>query len=135
MPSKAYCKLAERLPRHQASILIQLCTEHVLLQKYLHRIKKADSPICEQCSMVPETVYHYLHECLVYEEQREQLDGDAGEAAMQLQTLLNTPRMMKHLFQYIHSTRQFHTTYGDFALKPVRAMPKARTQHGQEKHR
>ncbi|KAI0714108.1 hypothetical protein C8Q72DRAFT_790234 [Fomitopsis betulina] len=124
MPSKAYHNLAERLPRHQASILIQLCTEHVLLQKYLHRIKKTDSPICEQCGLAPEMVYHYLCKCPAYEEQREKLDGDAGKAAMQLRTLLNTPRMMKHLFRYIHSTRWFHATYSDLALKPARAMPK-----------
>ncbi|EPT00518.1 hypothetical protein FOMPIDRAFT_1122393 [Fomitopsis schrenkii] len=112
-----------------------LRTEHVPLQKYLHRIKKADSPICEQCGTAPETVYHYLRECPAYEEQRERLDGDAGEAATQLRTLLNTPRMMKHLFRYIHSTRRFHATYGDLALKPARAMPKARARHGQEERR
>lgn len=78
MPSKTYCKLAERLPRRQASILIQLCTEHIPLRKYLYRIKKADSPMCEQCGAAPETVHHFLRECPAYEEQRGRLDGNTG---------------------------------------------------------
>lgn len=64
MPSNAYCKLAERLPRRHVSILIQPRTEHVPLQQYLHRIRQADSPICQQCdSGAKEMVYHYLLEC------------------------------------------------------------------------
>lgn len=98
MPSKAYRKLAERLPRRQASILIQLCTEHIPLQTYLHRIQRADTPICEQCGAAPETVHHFLCECPAYDMQRERLDGDAGEAATQLRTLLNAPCVMSHLF-------------------------------------
>ena len=123
--------MSERLPRRQASILIQLRTEHVPLQTYLHRIQRADSPTCEQCGTAPETVHHYLRECPAYEEQRERLDGDAGEAATQLRTLLNAPRMMTHLFRYIHNTGRFHTTYGDLALKgptpAAKAAPRTRS--------
>ncbi|KAH9838262.1 uncharacterized protein C8Q71DRAFT_856224 [Rhodofomes roseus] len=48
MPSNAYRKLAERLPRRHASILIQLRTEHAPLQRHLHRIRQVDSPICQR---------------------------------------------------------------------------------------
>lgn len=116
MPSKTFRKIAERLPRCQASILIQLRTEHIPLWMYLHRIQRADSPMCEQCEAAPETVYHYLQECPAYNTQRERLDSNAGEAATQLRTLLNTPRMMTHLFRYIHDTRRFHTTDGDLTI-------------------
>lgn len=132
MSSKAYCKLAERLPRRSASLLIQLRTEHVPLQTYLHRIKRADSPICEQCGIMPETVHRYLRECPAYEEQRKRLDGNAGEAVTQLRTLLNAPRMMKHLFRYVHNTRRFHATYGDLTLcsQAAKATSQAHTHHG-----
>ena len=81
---------------------------------------------------MPETVHHYLRECPAYEEQRERLDGDAGEAATQLRTLLNAPRMMKHLFRYIHNTRRFHTTYGDLTLRTpaAKATLQAHTHRG-----
>ena len=134
MPSKTYRKLAERLPRRQASILIQLRTEHVPLQKYLHRIKKVDSPMCEQCGATPETVYHFLRECPAYEEQRRRLDGNAGATATQLRTLLNTPRAMTHLFQYIHDTGQFHTTYGDLTLHTASESRKQETRRRTETH-
>ncbi|KZT63681.1 hypothetical protein DAEQUDRAFT_636083, partial [Daedalea quercina L-15889] len=51
------------LPHKQASILIQLQTEHVPLQKYLYRIQKAESPFCPNCGETRETVHHYLLEC------------------------------------------------------------------------
>ena len=123
LPSKAYRNMAEKLPRRQASILVQLRTEHVPLQQYLHRITKADSPICEQCGTAPETVYHFLRECLAYNAQRRRLDGDAGEAATQLRTLLGTPRMMPHLFRYIHDTGRLRSTYGDLTPTP-KALPR-----------
>lgn len=134
MPSKTYRKLAERLPRRQASILIQLRTEHVPLQKYLHRIKKVDSPMCEQCGATPETVYHFLRECPAYEEQRRRLDGNAGATATQLRTLLNTPRAMTHLFRYIHDTGRFHTTYGDLTLHTASESRKQETRRRTETH-
>jgi len=48
----------------QASLLIQLCTDHVPLQRYLYRIHKANSPICPSCNTTRESVFHYLMECL-----------------------------------------------------------------------
>ncbi|EPT00321.1 hypothetical protein FOMPIDRAFT_1122960 [Fomitopsis schrenkii] len=101
-----------------------LRTEHAPLRKYLHRIRKADSPICEQCGIAPETVYHYLRECPAYRTQRERMDGDAGEAATQMRTLLNSPKTMKHLFKYINETGQLRATYGDLAPKKVQTTRK-----------
>ncbi|KAI0724724.1 hypothetical protein C8Q72DRAFT_656222 [Fomitopsis betulina] len=96
------------------------------------RIQRADTPVCEQCGAAPETVHHFLRECPAYDVQRERLDGDAGEAATQLRTLLNTPRMMSHLFRYIHDTQRFHSTYGDLTPRNPTARPelKNRTRPG-----
>ncbi|KAI0726616.1 hypothetical protein C8Q72DRAFT_767927 [Fomitopsis betulina] len=95
-------------------------------------LQRADTPICEQCGAAPETVHHFLRECPAYDVQRERLDGDAGEAATQLRTLLNTPRMMSHLFRYIHDTQRFHSTYGDLTPRNPTARPelKNRTRPG-----
>ena len=90
---------------------------------YLHRITKADSPICEQCGTAPETVYHFLRECPAYDAQRRRLDGDAGEAATQLRTLLGTTRMMPYLFRYIHDTGRLRSTYGDLTPTPKAPAP------------
>jgi len=117
MPSKKYGKLAERLPRRQASILIQLCTEHVPLQKYLFRIQKEDSPLCPSCRTTRETVYHFLMECPAHNEHRDRLARDAGPAARSIKDLLSAPNMLTPLFRYIHDTGRFAAAYGDLALK------------------
>jgi ribonuclease HI len=49
LPSDKFLKLTETLNRHQASLLIQLCTGHAPLQEHLHRLQKVDSPTCEKC--------------------------------------------------------------------------------------
>jgi len=46
MPSPAFRKATQELPCMQVSLLFQLRTGHILLQKYLHRIRKASSPKC-----------------------------------------------------------------------------------------
>ena len=43
--------------------ITQIYTGQSLLQKDLHKIKLADSPICEQCLEEEESVEHYLCEC------------------------------------------------------------------------
>ena len=63
MPSTKFCKDMTGLPRGRASLLIQLRTGHVLLARHLHRIGKAESPICPACRAHNETVHHYLLVC------------------------------------------------------------------------
>jgi hypothetical protein len=48
-PAYAFLKLTAQLPRKLTSILTQLQTGHAPLAKHLHRIKKADSPMCPSC--------------------------------------------------------------------------------------
>ena len=109
-------KMVENLPRRQASLLIQLRTEHVPLQKYLYRIQKAESPLCPHCGVTRETVHHYLLECPKYNAQRARLESEIGTAARSLKSLLNSPNTLKALFRYIHDTGRFKSTYGDLAL-------------------
>ncbi|KAF8516708.1 hypothetical protein BU17DRAFT_5878, partial [Hysterangium stoloniferum] len=50
------------LPHRATSILIQLCTGHITLNTFLHKIKAVDSALCTKCK-VPETVAHYFFHC------------------------------------------------------------------------
>ena len=45
MPLTHYLKLASEMRRLHASLIVQLCTGHVPLNKYLCRIGKADSAV------------------------------------------------------------------------------------------
>jgi ribonuclease HI len=55
-PSNNFLKLTANLPRKLTSILTQLRTGHAPLAKHLHRIKKADSPLCPACLQETETI-------------------------------------------------------------------------------
>ncbi|THU81355.1 hypothetical protein K435DRAFT_693753 [Dendrothele bispora CBS 962.96] len=44
--SRNYLKLIKNLSRKQTSLLVQLRTEHVPLQEYLHCFQKINAPIC-----------------------------------------------------------------------------------------
>ncbi|PSR72426.1 hypothetical protein PHLCEN_2v11707, partial [Hermanssonia centrifuga] len=55
LPSKRYSVLIAGLPQRHAAILFQLRTGHAPLQKLLHKIGKADTPMCPACHEAPET--------------------------------------------------------------------------------
>jgi hypothetical protein len=57
MPSAAFLRITKDMPRRHTSLLIQLRTWHVVLNKYLHKIGKADSPLCPACQSTHETVH------------------------------------------------------------------------------
>ena len=105
MPSSKFRKDTEKLPRWQASLLAQLCTGHIPLQKHLHRIGKAESPTCPKCRSDDETVIHYLLRCPVYTAQRRRMESALHRAAISVSTLLANPKAFHYLFEYIHSTQ------------------------------
>jgi ribonuclease HI len=72
-PSSAFQKLVRDIPRRYASILVQLRTGHIPLNKFLHRIDCADSPVCPACEGGHESVLHFLVTCPAYEPLRRSL--------------------------------------------------------------
>ncbi|KAF8805735.1 hypothetical protein BYT27DRAFT_7103927, partial [Phlegmacium glaucopus] len=78
--------------------------------KHLHRIGKASSPLCPTCLQHDETVLHFLLQCPVYAQLRSVLQAKLGPTARDISKLLNTPKALKPLFQYINSTQRFHAT-------------------------
>jgi len=63
----------QELDQWQASLLIELRTKHVPLQKYLHLIGKEESPTCPMRHTGAKMVHHYLIVCPAYTAQRSQL--------------------------------------------------------------
>lgn len=58
----------------ESSVLIQMRTEKISLQGYLHKIKRADTPWCE-CNNSYQTVNHIICECEDFEDLREHIFG------------------------------------------------------------
>ena len=113
-----FAKLTHGVSRNQVSMLFQLRSGHVPLNTYLHRIKKADSPICPSCHQYRETVMHYVMRCVTHTAARHAMFYAAGRDARNLGKLLTTPKLLPHLFQYIRTT-------GRLRLSPERNAPGA----------
>jgi hypothetical protein len=75
MPSATFLKITKNMPRRHTSLLIQLRMGHVALNKHLHKIGKADSPLCPACQSTQETMHHNLFRCPAFSEQRKTLGG------------------------------------------------------------
>jgi ribonuclease HI len=112
-PSNNFENIVDEYPRRHSSLLFQLRSGHVPLNKYLHRISKSPSPRCQQCNEREETVHHFLVSCPKYARQRATLRNEIGPRASQLQHLLSNCNSTKALFTYIASTKRFVQTFGD----------------------
>lgn len=92
---------------------MQLRTGHAPLNKHLHTIGKADTPICPACNEHRETVMHYLVDCPAYENLRIALTDALGRAARSVAVLLGRAYAIEPLFKFIAGTRRFEESYGD----------------------
>jgi hypothetical protein len=117
-PSSSFQSLVMDIPRRHASILVQLRTGHVPLNKYLHRIKRADSPLCPACEGGTESVLHFLVTCPAYEPFRRPLHQALKRHSRSLNVLLNDSAALRPLFQFINRTGRFRATFGDVELPP-----------------
>ena len=65
-PSPDYVVYISSLPRKLASLITQLHTGHIPLNKYLFCISKSPTPICPACQQSNKTVQHYILHCPAY---------------------------------------------------------------------
>jgi ribonuclease HI len=111
-PSAAFSKMCQNLPRKNTSILVQLCTGHVALNKQMHRIGKFTSPLCPKCRRYNETVHHCIFRCPAYKEHRAKMAKALNSGIRSTKTVLANPKALPALFRYINETRRFTDTYG-----------------------
>ena len=105
--------MTEYMPRRHASLLTQLRTGHAPLNQHLHRINRAESPLCPRCGTDQETVIHYLCHCPAYESYRAELVAHLRQDSRSINALLSKPRAIKLVFKYIARTGRFKTIFGD----------------------
>ena len=109
-PSPTYIKLISQLPRKTASLITQLRTGHVPLNKYLHRIGRAQSPTCQACRMDIESTHHYILQCPAYEEHRHKLRFETGGYTLDIRRLMTKPKPLAALIKFIARTHRFDNT-------------------------
>ncbi|KAG1862919.1 hypothetical protein C8R48DRAFT_603403 [Suillus tomentosus] len=100
------------LPRKYGSILFQLCTGHIVLNKHLHHISKALSAKCEHCNAHEETVHHFLLICPSFIRQCTALRLEVGQCNCNIKYLLNY-KGMRATLKYTARTKRFKCTFGD----------------------
>jgi len=118
LPMKLHAKSLEGLTQAQASLVFQIKTEHIPLNKYLYRIKKIGSDKCTACSQITnresiESVRHFLFECPAYSNDRRKLDAKLGRNSRDLKAILSNPKHTMELIQYIGRTKRFEPSLGD----------------------
>jgi len=110
-PSKSYLKLIKDLPKAASSLLIQLRTGHIGLNKHLFRINRSDSPDCEYCPGSQETVHHFIMECPRYIHQRHRLRRTLQREANDMAFLLNNTRAITPLVDFVNSTKRLTKSF------------------------
>jgi ribonuclease HI len=118
LPSSTYLSHTANFTRAQHSLITQLRTGHAPLNKHLHRIKKAPSPVCPACHRADETTHHFLFDCRAHEHARYGLRRKLGRKATSIKELLGKPDSMVALLRYVAATERLKGTFGDVSPPP-----------------
>jgi hypothetical protein len=118
-----YIIMADHLPHSLAMLLLQLRTGHIPLARHLHKIKKADLPLCPCCRLADKTVEHYLIHCPAHRDARRELVRAGGLQTQILTKLLGSPKLIPHLFRFLGCTSRFHTVHGELPPLPETGLP------------
>jgi len=111
-PPKVYFTAHDKLNRRAANLIMQIRTQHIPLNKYLHRIKCAPSTRCEQCheftgTDTPKTTRHFLFECQAYVRERFKFAQGLGRKAKDIRYIMSKPEFIVWLARYITDTQRF----------------------------
>ena len=113
VPSKNWMKLINPLSHKQASIIMQLRTGHIGLNKHLHHIKCSNTLYCPNCDEnTIEDTHHFLFTCSGYRHKCSILHRKLRRHSHDLSYLLPNPAATLPLLQYIHSTGWLKQTFG-----------------------
>ena len=86
------------------------------LNVYLHRISKATSALCPSCQQAPETVHHYLVDCVMWRHERWHIVKKLGRDSKLMPHLLNMRKGTVEVFKFVGRTGRFKACYGDTSL-------------------
>jgi ribonuclease HI/endonuclease/exonuclease/phosphatase family metal-dependent hydrolase len=116
IPSKKSTGKLTNFSKGLTSLVVQLRTGHVPLNSYLFRISKSDTDTCPSCQDAPETVHHYLFDCVSYGRERHKRYTVLRRDSDSLSFLLNDPRGIRELGIYVNRTRRFRSIFGEIRV-------------------
>ena len=120
LPSMSFIKATEGLNCRQTSILTQLCTGHIPLNKHLHHIKHSETPYCPYCPQVTEDINHYLFHCNRHALHRHKLVLAVNRKSFSTRHLLSNQAAIHHTLNFINATGQFSHLCGDISTDIIK---------------
>jgi len=117
LPLNKFLKLTSLLNRRQSSLLTQLRTGHIPLNKHLHTIQKSPSPNCPQptCTNTTEDIHHLIFTCPHYIHARYHLTRSVAKRDLTLPNLLASKDNLPHTLTYLNNIGRFKHIFGDIA--------------------
>ena len=112
-PFNVFLKRLNLLTQKQASTILQIQCGHFPLNTYLHKINKVDSSRCPACDKdqeglsSPETINHFVFDCMAHLVAREELTGKIGMINFNLSDIMADTDHMKALTTFINRTQRF----------------------------
>ena len=110
VPLRQFIVIALPVPSRCKSCSSHVSTAHFRLHRFLNHfcsLVQVDSPICQCCRRVNETVEHIIMSCQVHAEARRALGWATGRDTHSLRKLLSNPGTMPHLLDYVAATWRF----------------------------
>ena len=92
--------------RKHAVLIARLRTGHCHLNEYLYRFNIIETPECE-CGAEKETVDHFLLNCELYDEERDELRRRVRAQGMGISVLLGDNELIRDTVEYIEKTGRF----------------------------
>lgn len=108
-----YLKMVKGMSRRRISILTQLRTGHAPLNNFLFKIGKSENQLCAHCKITPETVRHFLVECLEWKELHKPIQRIDSRRSQEIRHLLGSEKLLKETMKYIDRTGRFKDTHGE----------------------
>lgn len=109
-PFNSFRKRTYLLTRSQASLMTQIRCGHIPLNRYLHKIGRSESDLCQACLNgednlhCRETVKHFLFECDSFRREREELVEKITRRRLNLCDIMANTDYMKALATFVNST-------------------------------
>jgi hypothetical protein len=110
-PLSNFRRITKNCTRAQFSLLLQLRSGHIQLNKHLHRIGKTERPICPNCNAAIETVEHFLLNCPTFNDERDDNMRQLGDRSYG--TLFETQDGIRAVLGYVNDTKRLKEYFGD----------------------
>ncbi|OJA07514.1 hypothetical protein AZE42_13178 [Rhizopogon vesiculosus] len=120
--NRSFLKLTATFPKRLTSMLMNLRSHHIPLNRHLHRIGKSDTPNCTHCPQSEETIHHFLFECRHFHRERHDLTNALGHKASSLSFLLTDINAIHYLVRFVNATKRFKTTLGEIKMPVPRTI-------------